>query len=364
MMQAGGIILCGGTSRRMGTPKAMLPFGPEKMLQRVVRLMGQAVQPLVVVAAPTQTLPELPPEVLLVRDREPGQGPLEGLRAGLVAIRPQADAAYVTGCDVPLLQPAFVQRMIGQLGTHEIAVPVEGRFYHPLAAVYRTGVVPQIEWLLDQQLRKPRLLFDRVPTCEVPVERLRDVDPELLTLANLNQPEDYLAALALAGFEASPMTDPVSDFTVRRATNADIAAIRAVLYAVRDEYGVLSEIAANDPELDDMETSFFRPGGHFEVVVDDAGRIVGCAGLYPLSPRRAELCKMYIERSARGRGLGRRLLENLLEAARRNGFHEVWLETNSSLTDAITLYTQYGFVPVEPEHLLPKCDQAFLLRLE
>ena len=58
------------------------------------------------------------------------------------------------------------------------------------------------------------------------------------------------------------------------------------------------------------------------------------------------------------------MLENLLDAARRGGFREVWLETNSVLTEAITLYARYGFEPVEPEHLLPRCDQAYLLRLE
>jgi putative acetyltransferase len=159
-----------------------------------------------------------------------------------------------------------------------------------------------------------------------------------------------------------PTTPP--NLAIRRATNADIAAIRAVLLAVRAEYGVLSDVGANDPELDDLEVSFFQGGGRFEVIEDIAGRVVGCAGLYPLSRHRAELCKMYIEQSARGRGLGKRLLENLLAAARRSGFREVWLETNSVLTEAITLYTRYGFEPVEPEHLLPRCDQAFLLRLE
>jgi putative acetyltransferase len=151
---------------------------------------------------------------------------------------------------------------------------------------------------------------------------------------------------------------------IRRATKDDIAAIRAVLFTVRAEYGVLSEVGANDPELEDLEISFFQGGGHFEVIEDDAGRVVGCAGLYPLSRHRAELCKMYIERSARGRGLGKRLLENLLDAARRGGFREIWLETNSALTEAIALYARYGFEPVEPEHLLPRCDQAYLLRLE
>ena len=59
----GGIVLCGGRSTRMGTSKAMLPFGPETMLQRVVRLLGTVVSPIIVVAAPEQSLPKLPDEV-------------------------------------------------------------------------------------------------------------------------------------------------------------------------------------------------------------------------------------------------------------------------------------------------------------
>jgi putative acetyltransferase len=153
-------------------------------------------------------------------------------------------------------------------------------------------------------------------------------------------------------------------FSIRLATNNDIRAIRSVLLSVRSEYGVLGEIAANDADLDDLDACYFRQGGHFEVVEDAQRQIVGCVGLYPRSQHRAELCKMYLEKSARGRGLGRRLLENVLRAARRGGFSEVWLETNSVLTEAITLYAQYGFQPVDSDHLLPRCDQAYLLRLE
>ena len=61
------------------------------------------------------------------------------------------------------------------------------------------------------------------------------------------------------------------------------------------------------------------------------------------------------------RELGR--LEDLLEAARRGGFAEVWLETNSVLTVATSLYEKYGFQPVDPDDLRPRCDQAYLLRL-
>jgi molybdopterin-guanine dinucleotide biosynthesis protein A len=185
----------------MGVSKPMLPFGPERMLQRVVRLLGEVVQPLVVVAAQDQPLPSLPPDVAIIRDRQRGRGPLEGLRAGLAALAADVEAAYATGCDVPLLQAAFVQRMIDSLTHHQISVPVDRQFYHPLAAVYRTELVSRIEQLLADGGTKPRILFDEVPTVCVPVERLREVDPRLDTLANLNWPEDYANALSLAGFD-------------------------------------------------------------------------------------------------------------------------------------------------------------------
>ena len=93
-MTAGGIVLAGGKSTRMGTSKALLPFGPETMLQRVVRILSSVVSPIVVVAAPAQELPDLPAHVIVTRDEREGRGPLEGLRAGLKATpstEPQPD---------------------------------------------------------------------------------------------------------------------------------------------------------------------------------------------------------------------------------------------------------------------------------
>jgi molybdenum cofactor guanylyltransferase len=66
-MDLGAVVLCGGESRRMGVPKAWLPFGPERLLQWVVRLVGVVSRP-IVVAAPGQELPELPTGVSIVRD--------------------------------------------------------------------------------------------------------------------------------------------------------------------------------------------------------------------------------------------------------------------------------------------------------
>jgi molybdopterin-guanine dinucleotide biosynthesis protein A len=203
-MNVGGVILCGGESSRMGYPKALLPFGQELMLQRVVRLLSEVVSSIVVVAAPGQDLPELPGDIIITRDEREGRGPLEGLLAGLSALTGRADAAYATSCDVPLLESAFVRQMISRLGAHDIAVPVDETFQHPLAAVYRTSVVLHIAGLLARGQLRPVFLFDRVRTVRVPVEELRAVDPDLRTLANLNRPGDYLAALEGAGFTITP----------------------------------------------------------------------------------------------------------------------------------------------------------------
>ena len=198
-MNAGGIILCGGKSTRMGSPKALLPFGPETMLQRVGRLLGTVVSPIVVVAAPQQSVPELPPGVIVTHDEHEGRGPLEGLRAGLKALPATSEIAYVTSCDVPLLVPAFVRQMIALLTGHDIAVMEIDGFPHPLSAVYRRDMLPHIEALLAEDRLRPVFLFDRVRTRRVQPAEMIAVDPELHTLRNLNTREDYLEALSSAG---------------------------------------------------------------------------------------------------------------------------------------------------------------------
>jgi molybdenum cofactor guanylyltransferase len=195
MPSFGGIVLCGGQSKRMGQPKAWLPIAGEFMLPRVVRILGQAVQPLVVVAAPKQEVPPLPGDVAIVRDKEKDRGPLEGLAAGLTYLAGKVDAAYLSSCDVPFLVPAFVRRLIDLLGDYAVCVPeVDGR-HHPLAAVYRLDVLDAVRHLFAENRLRPVFLFEKVPTRVVTEAELADVDPTLQSLRNLNTPEEYQAAV-------------------------------------------------------------------------------------------------------------------------------------------------------------------------
>ena len=191
-------MLCGGKSTRMGSPKALLPFGSETMLQRVVRLLGEVVEPIVVVAAADQDLPPLPSDVIVTRDEREARGPLEGLRAGLKALPPSIDSAYVTSCDVPLLVPDFVRQMIDLARDDDIAVMEIDGFTHPLSAVYRRATLPVVEDLLARDRLRPVFLFEAVNTRRVRPEEMT-ADPELRTLRNLNTREDYERALVEAG---------------------------------------------------------------------------------------------------------------------------------------------------------------------
>lgn len=183
----------------MGSSKAMLPFGDRTLLQRVADCVEQTCQAIVVVAAQGQLLPELPESVIVVHDSVEGQGPLEGIRIGLRALPDNITSSYVTSCDVPFLKTVFIEFMFTQLGTHDVAVAVENDFFHPLAGVYRVSMAGTIDNLFESGERRPRMLFNQVSTKRVSTDDLKSVDPNLESLINLNDSEQYHAALEALG---------------------------------------------------------------------------------------------------------------------------------------------------------------------
>ena len=150
---------------------------------------------------------------------------------------------------------------------------------------------------------------------------------------------------------------------LRAAKNGDARAIRRLVFAVLKEYGLAPDPHGTDADLRDIESNYHRRGGAFDVLEERNGRLVGCVGLFPLDADTCELRKMYLVPSARGCGLGRRLLDAALTKARELGFHRVSLETASVLKEAISLYARYGFKPYTPDHMSKRCNQAYFLDL-
>jgi len=190
----------------MGRPKAWLPFGDEVMLQRVVRMLRGVVSPIVVVAARDQALPSLPDDVRVTRDEHEALGPLAGLAAGLSALRGDVEAAYVSSCDVPLLKPEFVRAVINVLGDHDLAIPRDGQYHHPLAAVYRLRLEHKVRDLISENSLRPYFLVQQSRAREIDVAELQRVDPGLDSLRNANTPDEYAAMLQAAGLELNENT--------------------------------------------------------------------------------------------------------------------------------------------------------------
>lgn len=191
---------------RMGRDKALLPFGDEVLLQRTVRLVGEVVpeKNIVVAAAADQALPQLPPAIKVIRDEAPGLGPLPAIAAGLQALTPSVEAAFVTGCDAPLLKPAAVAWLFEQLGPRDenerdgVLLQDAERLY-PLFAVYRTSAAVRfaaayrsggqsLHGAITSTLFNVRLLD---------LDDVRMVDPQLDSLVNCNTLEEYQGALEL-----------------------------------------------------------------------------------------------------------------------------------------------------------------------
>jgi molybdopterin-guanine dinucleotide biosynthesis protein A len=209
MLDAAAIVLAGGRSSRMGSPKAALEWHGSTLLRRITGILGRSVGgPVVVVRAPGQELPPLGDAIEVVDDEREGRGPLEGIAAGLTAIGDRAAVAYISSTDVPLLHPAFVRRVVRAVGGQiDVALPeVEGH-RHPLAAAYRTELLSDVRELIEADRMRPAFLFERchVATLDA-VTLLRDpalarLDPELSSVRNLNEPADYESAHALPGPE-------------------------------------------------------------------------------------------------------------------------------------------------------------------
>lgn len=92
---------------------------------------------------------------------------------------------------------------------------------------------------------------------------------------------------------------------------------------------------------------FAPPSGRLLLVIE-GNTVLGCGALRPIAPEVAEIKRMYLRPEARGRGLGRQLLEALLIAARQEGYQEVRLDTPGLMPAAHRLYRTAGFTPCAP----------------
>jgi molybdopterin-guanine dinucleotide biosynthesis protein A len=167
----------------MGRDKATLPYDGKTLVEHVVAAVKQRCEPVFVIAAPGQPLPELSAEVL--RDEVLGVGPLLATGRGLrAAAQAGFELAFVCAVDMPFIAADLIDELAGpakRLGA-DVVLPWDGRD-HYLAGVYRTALAERVDALVANGERSMRALVDTADTQRI-------VMPEQRSLTNVNTAAD------------------------------------------------------------------------------------------------------------------------------------------------------------------------------
>ena len=183
------VILAGGRSSRFGRDKLAEPIDGRPLLDHAIDSVRPFAHEIVLVGAPDAP-PTLADDVRLIRDPIAFEGPLAGLLAGLDASK--EPVVLVIGGDMPSIVGAVVDSMLEALGPTVDAVVLEhdGRA-RPLPMVLRRD--PAFEaatGLYNTGERRLRALTDHLETHAIPETTWRRLDPEGLTLHDIDTPAD------------------------------------------------------------------------------------------------------------------------------------------------------------------------------
>ncbi|HKV89846.1 MAG TPA: GNAT family N-acetyltransferase [Thermoplasmata archaeon] len=139
---------------------------------------------------------------------------------------------------------------------------------------------------------------------------------------------------------------------------ADLATVRELFREYADALPVDLAYQGFDTEVRDLPGPYSAPGG--TLILARAGREpVGCAGLRPGPPGSGELKRLYVRAPHRRSGVGRILVETVIEAARGRGYSTLYLDTLPSMEVARRLYLSLGFEETEPYYPSPVPDTRF-----
>ncbi len=183
-----GAILVGGASSRMGRDKARLEWNGVPLVERVADVLGRCMTRVRLVVRPGS---EPPLDLPCIEDVSSVRAPIVGVHAALQAC--ESAAVLVAACDLPELDANVVLALLA-LVPHgdgpDVVAPLGPKGHEPLLAVYRPRLLPELERRIEAGELSLQSLLNDVETLGVPEAALRQLDPELRSLRNVNRPED------------------------------------------------------------------------------------------------------------------------------------------------------------------------------
>jgi molybdenum cofactor cytidylyltransferase len=189
-----GIILSGGASRRMGTPKALLRFQNETFLDRLIRVLSTVCDPIIVVvglhADQIRSGIERGGEVLFAVNPDPDRGMLSSLKCGLALVPPDAEAAMFLPVDHPNIEISTVETLAARFRADRAPITVPtyaGQHGHPVS-IARPVIAELLA--LPSEAKASDVIHRHVPqTVYIEVR-----DPAVVT--DVDDPDAYAELLA------------------------------------------------------------------------------------------------------------------------------------------------------------------------
>ena len=205
-----GIILAGGQSQRMGSDKANLKFRDKSLLAHVATTLSNIEQlnEICIVKADGQRLPDdLDVEIstVIVEDEISGEGPLVGIAAGLKAA--EGSICFIVAVDMPWIQQSLLLYLAEILETANINQPEQNILWvlpesshpQPLCSVMHRNALPVIEEAINNSVRAPGRLVEKLNAIKIPRNEWIAYDPNELSFRDLDTPADLKRALAEKG---------------------------------------------------------------------------------------------------------------------------------------------------------------------
>jgi molybdopterin-guanine dinucleotide biosynthesis protein A len=183
-------VLAGGASRRMGRPKAELPYGAGTLLEHQVARLSEVFGEVLVVAKEEPATPLR--SARLVRDSDPEHAAIHGLVRALEEV---PDRVFVLAVDLPAVAPALMRAIAEESERREAAalLPVADGRLQLLAGVWRRPALAAARRRISSGERSLHGLAEEVGAELLDESWWRRFDPSGTAFANLNTLEDWAA---------------------------------------------------------------------------------------------------------------------------------------------------------------------------
>lgn len=182
-----GVVVAGGLSRRMGCDKALISWHGKPLISYPLNTLSRFFREVIIVTRNVNNYKQLGFPVF--GDATEKRGSIVGLLSGLSAIS-EPDALF-TACDMPFISGDLVKMLVFEMDPASWAVvPESPNGLEPLLAIYSKRCLPAISELIDSGDFRISSLFSAVPTKFVSASKIKAVDPDFRSFANINTPED------------------------------------------------------------------------------------------------------------------------------------------------------------------------------